>query len=311
MKLLVLSASFFLLFCSCSDFELSQLSNAKVNIEKDSIVFAIIGDYGVNGEPAFKVAQMVKQWSPEFIITLGDNNYSNGNLSTIHNNIAQYYYDYIYNPDAPENFRCFGKAAVEKQNRFFPSLGNHDQHDRHSSEPYLSFFTLPGKETYYEFRWGPIHFFTINSGKHGEASCCNSEQALWLKQQLSASAFPFKVVFFHHPPYSTSHHGNTENMQWPFQEWGASVVISGHSHLYERINTIEAPDFYYLVNGLGGSPNRYPCHTKPLDENNFQHFCYDKNFGAMLAQANQNQLIFSFYNIDNPTEPIDHIQINF
>jgi hypothetical protein len=56
-----------------------------------------------------------------------------------------------------------GIANNEGQNRFFPTLGNHDYEGSQWNIPYLNFFTLPGNEIYYDFIWGPIHFFAIDS----------------------------------------------------------------------------------------------------------------------------------------------------
>ena len=39
-------------------------------------------------------------------------------------------------------------------------------------------------------------------------------------------------------------------MQWPFAEWGADAVLSGHAHTYERV---ERDGIVYFVNGLGGA----------------------------------------------------------
>src|SRR4028118_1944089 len=58
--------------------------------------FAVIGDYGQAGQPEQDVANRVKSWSPDFIITVGDNNYPYGEASTIDQNIGQYYRQYIY-----------------------------------------------------------------------------------------------------------------------------------------------------------------------------------------------------------------------
>ena len=52
---------------------------------------------------------------------------------------------------------------------------------------------------------------------------------------LAASTAPWKIVYMHHPPYSSSQHGSTPGMQWPFENWGASLVLTGHDHTYERI----------------------------------------------------------------------------
>jgi tartrate-resistant acid phosphatase type 5 len=38
-------------------------------------------------------------------------------------------------------------------------------------------------------------------------------------------------------------------MQWPFAAWGATAVLAGHDHDYERLTVGGLP---YFVNGLGG-----------------------------------------------------------
>lgn len=54
--------------------------------------FAVIGDYGNAGPDELAVADLVKSWDPDFIITLGDNNYDVGSQATIDPNIGQYYH---------------------------------------------------------------------------------------------------------------------------------------------------------------------------------------------------------------------------
>src|ERR1700733_1367363 len=80
-------------------------SGNAVNVKADSIIFAVIGDYGRDTKQEDSVAKMVKGWNPDFIITVGDNNYSTGSAATIKTNIGKYYGDYIYNPDAPADWQ--------------------------------------------------------------------------------------------------------------------------------------------------------------------------------------------------------------
>ena len=89
---------------SCSELELISPVGFEINIEADSIVFGVIGDYGKAGEPEESVANLVKSWEPDFIITTGDNNYDKGELKTIQSNIGNYYGDFIYNFDAPAGY---------------------------------------------------------------------------------------------------------------------------------------------------------------------------------------------------------------
>jgi hypothetical protein len=39
-------------------------------------------------------------------------------------------------------------------------------------------------------------------------------------------------------------------LRWPFAEWGATAVLAGHDHIYERI---VRDGIVYFVNGLGGT----------------------------------------------------------
>ena len=67
----------------------------------EPFVFAVIGDFGNGSDEEGEVADMVKSWDPEFIITMGDNNYSDGEMETLEENISQFYCDFIYNPACP------------------------------------------------------------------------------------------------------------------------------------------------------------------------------------------------------------------
>ena len=108
----ILVASF-LLLSTCKQLPVDPAFAKKVSVDADSVTFAVIGDYGENSPDELKVANLVKSWNPEFIITTGDNNYPTGNISTIKANIGDYFCDYIYNPDAPSNLQCQGKATQE------------------------------------------------------------------------------------------------------------------------------------------------------------------------------------------------------
>src|SRR5690349_3582280 len=102
--------------------------------------FAIIGDYGdpsQPGQPVADVANMVAGWSPEFVVTVGDNNYVFGQASTIDPNIGAYYSNFIGNYQG-----VYGPGSAI--NRFFPSLGNHDWESGAlplGCQPYLDYFT--------------------------------------------------------------------------------------------------------------------------------------------------------------------------
>lgn len=275
------------------------------NPENGTTVFAVLGDYGDSGNKTKKVADMVKSWQPQFIITVGDNCYPDGALSDMPANISQYYEDYIFNPDAPTGYSCKGKAAVDGVNRFFPSPGNHDYYADNLAS-YLSFFTLPKSEYNYDFVAGAIHFFSIDSNQESEYDTIKE----WLQEQLNHTNAPFKIVYFHHPPYSSSRHGSHITMQWPFAEWGVTAVLSGHEHVYQHIVSKETPNVHYFVNGLGGRKSLYSCSDNPLDDNQFDTFCYNKKHGAMRVTATTEQLTFSFYSVQSNGILIDKVVIS-
>ncbi|MCC2547191.1 metallophosphoesterase [Hymenobacter sp. BT175] len=243
--------------------------------------FAAIGDYGQAGPAEQDVATLVKSWNPDFIITLGDNNYNVGDSSTIDANVGQYYHEYI------GNYRGkYGPGAAE--NRFFPSLGNHDMYTR-DGEAYLRYFTLPGNERYYEFVKGDVHFFVLNSyDSEPDGISSTSRQARWLQQELAASQSRWKVVYFHHAPYSSGSHGSTTTMRWPFRQWGASMVLAGHDHHFERLRVDGLP---YYVNGLGGK-SLYWLRPRPVKGS---EVLYNADYGAMLLQATPDSLTVQFY----------------
>ena len=247
--------------------------------EQREVHFAVIGDYGFAGQPEADVAALVNSWKPDLIITAGDNNYEDGADSTIDRNIGQYYQAYI----SPYT-GAYGNG--DTINRFFPSLGNHDWRDA-AAAAYRNYFTLPGNERYYEFVRGPVHFFALDSDDHEPDGISDSSaQAMWLKAQLKVSTSAWNVVYFHHPPFSSAEHGNSPKLQWPFQEWGASVVITGHDHTYERIITNGFP---YFVNGLGGR-SIYAMRTTLPDSK----VRFIGEYGAMDVVADESKMAFRF-----------------
>jgi tartrate-resistant acid phosphatase type 5 len=245
------------------------------------VKFAVIGDYGMDNSAEADVAALIHGWQPDFIITVGDNNYTLGSADTIDVNIGKYYHDYIFPYPG-----TYGPGA--DQNRFFPTLGNHDWYTT-NAQPYLDYFTLPGNERYYDFVWGPVHFFALDSDEHEpDGVSSSSAQAAWLQQGLASSSSPWNIVYTHYPPYSSGMHGSTGWMQWPFVAWGADAVLAGHDHLYERLLVDGIP---YFTNGAGGGGLYNFATVLPQSQ-----FRYNANYGAMLVTASATEMLFEFYN---------------
>ena len=260
-------------------------SHAQVEPPPALLRFAVIGDFGSAGQPEADVAALVHGWQPAFILTTGDNNYTRGDAATIDTNIGQYYSAFI----APYT-GTYSPSIPAADNRFWPVLGNHDWQAGNLAAPYRDYFSLPGNERYYDLVRGDVHLFMLNSNAgEPDGVTADSAQAQWLQQRLAASAAPWKIVVFHHPPYSSGPHGSNTFMQWPFKAWGASLVLAGHDHDYERL---EVDGLTYLVDGLGGQPARYHFGT-PLPQSRVR---YNADFGALRIETSACWLSAAFLN---------------
>lgn len=260
--------------------------------------FAAVGDYDDDSNTQ-DVASLVAGWNPDFVITLGDNNYSNNNsISAWDDEVGQYYGQFIHYPQGSTSAYAPGPAI----NQFFPSLGNHDWGAGISG--WYDYFELSGNERYYDFVQGPVHFLVVDSDSdEPDGRTSSSTQGQWIQAQLASSTSLWKIVYFHHPPYSSgSNHGNTSALQWPFQAWGATAVLAGHDHTYERILKNGFP---YFVNGLGGR-SIYSFSSTPEPGSVVR---YNSDYGAMLIEANDDSINFKFFSIAGGGTLIDNYTI--
>lgn len=302
-----------------------------INLYSQVARFAVIGDYGSDhhispgslDSGAKKVSELVIGWQTDtnfFIITVGDNNYPNGDLDGMDQNIGQYYFAYI----RPRNqYHSYGPGNPNvKHNRFFPAMGNHEFYNYTGGDPcqikgcpYYLYFPIdsfknvgPGAERYYDYLQGNIRFFVINSAKANDTcrECepdeldSSSTQATWLKNGLDTSTARWNIVYFHHPPYFSTNQADFNDhimMRWPFKRWGADIVLNGHRHAYERLNI---DNFTYIINGLGGYSMEGLASPAPgsnvLSNGEVQ---YAANYGAMRVESFDDSLVFKFININN------------
>jgi 3',5'-cyclic AMP phosphodiesterase CpdA len=131
----------------------------------------------------------------------------------------------------------------------YPVLGNHENYSR----SYFTFFSLPCNERWYSFHNGVVHFIALDSNLR---SRYRFAQFFWLLHELNEQGYPFTIVFFHHPPYSSgSEHGNSSWVQrlWVpiFEHYQVDLVFNGHDHDYER-SIVD--NITYIVTGGGGAP---------------------------------------------------------
>lgn len=218
-----------------------------------------VGDFGAAAYGGLKrqlaAQQLIHDLDRELrldgVIAMGDINYPTGQWSTMDKNIAPMA-PFIW-PLGPSNLST---GAPDRQNRFYPCPGNHDWIDQSKGPLYAYFKMLPwlNGSYFYDIRLKDVHVFSIDSDTGQDklnGTHYTSKQAMWLKRALASSDAPWKIVMFHHPPFSSGRHGSTNRMKWPFLQWGASAVLSGHDHSYERI--LHHSGFPYFVNGLGGA----------------------------------------------------------
>lgn len=253
----------------------------------EKIVFAMVGDYGDNDSERDDVADLIAGWVPEFIVTTGDN----------------WYGDDITLQDLIDRTGTVYEGFVASGN-FHPTIGNHDRVPVGHLSVEKSHFGITGKE-YYTFKRGLVQFFIIDSGyddtqtnQQADGVIATSIQAYWLRDQLAASTARYKVVVLHHPPYTsfeTAATGPTlsndgylayPELRWPFLEWGASVVVNGHIHAYERI---VLNNFLYITNGSGG--RNLATLGDAIDGSQLR---YDGDFGAIRGTASIDKLTLEF-----------------
>jgi len=261
------------------------LLSAGTACAQTTVRFAVIGDYGNDSLEELGVSNLVHSWGPDFVVTCGDNNYSTGSAQTIDPNIGKYYHDFIYNYQG-------GYGQGSPTLRFLPALGNHDwgnaSNNPTGADPYLAFFTLPGNERYYRWRSGVVEFFILDSDlNEPSGTSYGSVQGAWCEAALRSSTAKWRIVVFHHAAYSSGQHQSTLYMRWPFQAWGATAVLQGHDHDYERLKVGGIP---YFVNGIGGASLRP--FGAVLAESQLRFY---GDFGAMLVTAGATSMTFKEY----------------
>jgi acid phosphatase type 7 len=124
-----------------------------------------------------------------------------------------------------------------------PVLGNHDG----SGASYFDYFNGPGAADgpagprgrgYYSFDVGTWHLVALNSNCATVSCGPGSLQEKWLRADLAAHPAACTLAFWHHPRYSSGHDGShvTLGAFWSdLHAAGAELVLSGHSHDYERL----------------------------------------------------------------------------
>jgi Calcineurin-like phosphoesterase/Purple acid Phosphatase, N-terminal domain len=205
-------------------------------------------------------------------LMLGDNVYETGTDAEYQNKFFAIYPDML------------------KQTPVWLTFGNHDAGSANSatqSGPYYDDFSLPkkaeaggvasGTEAYYSFNYSNIHFVVLDS--QGSSRSTTGAMANWLKADLQANKADWLIAYWHHPPYSKGNHDSDTAIQLidmrqnflPILEgYGVDLVLSGHSHAYERSKFIDRhyggsasfSDKTHVLQGGGGRSNETGAYHK-------------------------------------------------
>ena len=139
-----------------------------------------------------------------------------------------------------------------------PVLGNHES----SGTGYFDYFNGvgvvdglagPRPTGYYSFDVGSWHLVALNSNCSRVSCSVGSEQEQWLRADLAAHPTGCTLAYWHHARYSSGHDGNNTSMQplWEaLHDAGADVLLSGHSHNYERFAPLDRNGGLDPANGI-------------------------------------------------------------
>nr|WP_318732278.1 MULTISPECIES: metallophosphoesterase [unclassified Roseofilum] len=198
--------------------------------------FMSVADTGTGAEGQYAVSSAMVQYAQQFpcelVVLAGDNIYNNGEIEK-----SKAVFEDPYRP------------LLEQGVPFYACLGNHDiRTDNGVPQTQYPLFNMGGKR-YYSFRRGSVQFWALDTNSNADWV----NQLAWLKQELSQSDAPWKIVFGHHQIYSSAHYGlNTkliETLTPLFQKYGVQLYINGHEHVYERTYAINGTT--YLICGAG------------------------------------------------------------
>lgn len=211
----------------------------------DPVRLWVLGDFGAGSDrqkqsfDAFKAATQTRR--PDLWVWLGDNAYSFGKDEEFQSWVFDYYPEYLRNLP------------------FYAMPGNHDYHDDTNdyNVPYYALTTPPkqgeaggvpsGSASYYSVDYGPVHLVSMDSFGNEDGKYriwdTTGTQIQWLKRDLAANKRPWTIIAFHHPPYTQGSRNsdteqdlilNRERLTPIFERYNVDLVISGHSHVYER-----------------------------------------------------------------------------
>jgi predicted phosphodiesterase len=240
----------------------------------DAFSFAVIGDTQRNPVVTQKVAKLIWERRPNFVVHCGD---------VVDDGAAKWQWTGdLFKPC----HELFGRVPV------YPCIGNHEKNHAH----YYRYFALPRPEYYYSFQYGNAEFFVLDTNTQRNLTDAG-EQYRWLDKALAASEAKWKICYHHHPAFSSddndfgdSWKGSTtagdrrvRNLVPLYEKHNVDVVFNGHIHVYERTWPIRAgrvdqkTGVTYVTSGGGGGRLEDFAPTPAFFKQEFRsdyHFCY-------------------------------------
>lgn len=205
-------------------------------------VIAAAGDIATAGEPSEanrQTADLILDLAPVAVLTLGDNQYQNGELA--------------------EFMDSYDRTWGQFKDMTHPTPGNHD-YQTEGAQGYFDYFGAAAHpaEGYYSFNVGDWHLIAVNSGTR-----ISVEQLMWIRQDLRSDDHECELAYWHHPRWSSgSVHASNEGMSavWELMyRQGVDVVLNGHQHHYERFarlnsaGELDRRGVREFIAGTGGS----------------------------------------------------------
>ncbi|PSB10264.1 metallophosphoesterase [Pleurocapsa sp. CCALA 161] len=204
-------------------------------ISSSSFRFVALGDVGTGDIGQLAIAQEMNFYFQQrpfaLVLMTGDNIYEDGEIERVGATFGRPY-RFLHQQEVP----------------FYAVLGNHDIRTNNGVDQVnYSAFNMQGR--YYSFTKGIVQFFALDTNDNADWS----QQIPWLKQNLAASKATWKIVFGHHPLYSSGAHGSSseliELLSPLFAQYGVQLYVNGHDHDYERTEAIDGTT--YLTCGAG------------------------------------------------------------
>lgn len=188
----------------------------------------VVGDFGTGDAAEHAVADQIRRWVSDHpdtaaLVTTGDNFYL-GDVA------SAWQIPYGWLAPIPV-FAAAGNHDIESIGQW---LANRE-----------AFGGFPG---WRRVTIGDTAFVILDSNQVDDA-----RQQAWLEDQADRLTGTPWVAVFHHPWHSCSHHGSTPAVEsrWGRALAGATLVLNGHDHGYQRFATSAG---WSIVTGGGGRP---------------------------------------------------------